>query len=194
MKGLLVIIAIVLLTGCVTYPESVKVPEGTQLASFESVNQANSQLNDQQARWSGVIAEITNLSKQTRLEVLYYPPEGNGRPKTKGEPAGRYRVYVDKFLEPEIYKKGKSITVLGKVANKELAKIGEFEYEYPTLQQSTVYLWPKKRDLTKVEFYYGWHGYHPRYYWHGGARHVYVVGKSGKKVPSQVSKKKPPRN
>jgi outer membrane lipoprotein len=195
MKGVLFSILVLLLSGCATYPEVVKVPEGTNLVAFATVSESNSNSNNlgQQARWSGVIASVTNLTNQTRLEVLYYPSESNGRPKVNGEPQGRYRVYVDKFLEPEVYKKGKAITVLGNIKSSEMAKIGEYEYEYPTLEKSTLYLWPKRKNLTQVEFYYGWHGFYPRYYWRGGARHVYIVGQSGKKTPTKVSPKRPPK-
>jgi len=179
----------VFLTGCASYPAVVQVPENTNLIGYDKVNAVASDFEKQKARWSGVIAEVKNHKDKTQLDILYYPASGNGRPVTKNDPIGRFRVYVDKFLDPAVYKQGKSITALGLIKAKETAKIGEYEYEYPTIDSATVYLWPKVKPQTKVQFDYGWHGYYPRWYWHGGVRHIYIVGK-GKPEPKQYGHKK----
>jgi len=189
MRAVLLAASILCLSACVSYPDAVKVEEGTNLVSFEQVSAPDSDFNKQAARWSGVIAEVKNLKSSTQIDVLYYPASNNGRPITKEEPIGRFRVYSDKFLDPAIYKQGKAITALGTVSPKETAKIGEFEYEYPTLRSATVYLWPKVKPRTQVEFYYGWYGPSPRWYWHGGARHIYVIGQ-GRKAPDGKQGKK----
>jgi len=175
------------LMACASYPESVRVPENTPLVSFDQASEASERHLKQQARWSGVIAETKNLADKTQLEVLYYPANSSGRPITKNEPVGRFRVYVEKFLDPAIYKQGKAITALGEVKEKESAKIGEFEYQYPTLESATVHLWPKQKPRTEVSVFYGWHGYHPSWYWHGGTRFIYVKQKgknTGRDKPS----------
>lgn len=180
-KRSFLVIAFIGLTGCASYPNEVQVAEGTNLTAFELANEPNSETVGQTARWSGIIADVKNLKDKTRVDVLYYPAASNGRPKTDDQPVGRFRVYADKFLDPAVFKKGKSITALGPLKEKETAKIDEYEYEYPTIDDATVFLWPKQQPRANVEFYYGWHGYHPRWYWNGGVRHIYVVGKSGKK-------------
>lgn len=189
MKAIIVVLALIL-TGCATYPDRVSVPENTPLVEFAKENRADQNHLGEQARWSGVIAEIKNGKTQTQLDVLYYEAKSNGRPNIKGEPAGRFRVKVDKFLDPAVYKKGKSITALGQLTKKETGKIGEYEYEYPTIADAKVFLWPKLKPPTQVEFYYGWHGYHPRWYWNGGMRHVYIVGQGNHKVPAAKASQK----
>lgn len=174
----LLAVLVVFISACASYPEQVKVAEGTQLIEYQQVSKVATNYIGKQARWSGVIADIANLSDKTRLEVLFYPPSQNGRPITKSDPVGRFRVYTDKFLDPAIYKQGKSITALGSIAEKQVAKIDEYEYEYPTLNDSIVFLWPKKPEQTRVQFQYGWYGYHPSWFWFGGRRHLYIVGQS----------------
>lgn len=176
------VIAALLITGCASYPDVVTVPENTPLVQFETVNQVDVNKVGETARWSGVIAGVNNKKKMTSLDVLYYPAQAGGRPKTSVEPIGRFRVNVDKFLDPAIYKKGKQITALGTLKAKESAKIGEYEYEYPTIAEAKVFLWPKSKPLPTYEYHYGWHGMHPRWYWHGGRRHVYVAGDAKVKV------------
>ncbi|MBU2883831.1 Slp family lipoprotein [Psychrosphaera sp. B3R10] len=186
MKKLLLGLLSLSLSACVSYPENVQVAEGTNLVSYTDVVESSAHIK-QLARWSGVIAEVTNHKETTQLDILYYPASGDGRPKTDEEPLGRFRVYSDTFLDPAIYKQGKSITALGTIAKKEMAKIGDFEYEYPTLVQSKIYLWKKQQPRTKVQFDYGFYG-HPRYYWNGGARHIYIIGKD-KPAPNHGTKK-----
>lgn len=191
MKKILSLILCVTLTACVSYPESVKVAEGTELTTYNDVVESESHIGAT-ARWSGVIAEVKNHKSRTQLDILYYDASHDGRPRTDAEPIGRFRVYSDEFLDPAIYKQGKSVTALGTVSQKETAKIGDFEYEYPTLVETKVHLWKKQQPRTKVQFNYGWYG-HPRYYWDGGARHIYIMGKS-KSVPSHRNIKDSKRN
>jgi len=194
LKFSILIILIAGLAGCASYPDSVAVSEETRLVGFEQENQANVNKVGETARWSGVIADINNGKKQTTLDVLYYPAQSNGRPKTSKEPIGRFRVKVDKFLDPAIYRKGKSVTALGNLLPKETGKIGEYEYEYPTIGGAKVFLWPKLEPPPKVEFYYGWHGYNPRWYWHGGRRHVYIIGQGSKPIPAGKAKSSQNKN
>ncbi|NVK25413.1 MAG: Slp family lipoprotein [Gammaproteobacteria bacterium] len=179
------------LSACVSYPDVVTVPEGTNLVEFETVNQVDSNKIGATARWSGVIAKVDNQKQSTNIDVLYYPAQIGGRPETSDEPTGRFRVKVNKFLDPEIYKKGKQITALGTLKEKETAKIGEYEYEYPTIDQAKVYLWPKSKPMPRLEYYYGWYGMYPRWYWHGGRRHIFIVGEErGKAKPAAQAKMK----
>ena len=177
-----------ILAGCASYPDSVQVAEGTALVAFEEVQKEDERYIGQKARWSGVIAGVKNRSDKTQLDVLYYDSSNSGRPQIKDEPAGRFRVLVDGFLEPEVFKKGKSITALGEIKAKETEKIDEYEYVYPTLTNAKLHLWKKLKEPAKVEFYYGWPGHHPRWYWHGGVRHKYIIGGNKKLKPAGVIK------
>ncbi|MDC2888480.1 Slp family lipoprotein [Psychrosphaera sp. G1-22] len=122
MKKLLLGLLSLSLSACVSYPENVQVAEGTNLVSYTDVVESSAHIK-QLARWSGVIAEVTNHKETTQLDILYYPASGDGRPKTDEEPLGRFRVYSDTFLDPAIYKQGKSITALGTIAKKKWLKL-----------------------------------------------------------------------
>lgn len=191
MKSLVLGLVSVLLVACVSYPESVQVKEGTELVAYQSVVESNQHVG-KLARWSGVVAEVKNHKDTTQIDVLYYPAGADGRPRIGDEPMGRFRVFVDGFLDPAIYKQGVEVTALGEISAKQTAKIGDYEYEYPTLVHSKVHLWKKQKPRARVEFNYGWYGY-PRYYWNGGARHIYIIGKD-KPAPNHVQKKGDKRN
>jgi outer membrane lipoprotein len=184
MKGFLVACLTLVLSGCASYPDNVSVVEGTELTTFNEVNNSDANFIGKTVRWSGVIAKISNEKTLTNLDVLYYPAASNGRPKTQDEPLGRFRVVINGFVDPAIYRQGKAITVLGQLKESETAKIGEYEYEYPTLTSKNIHLWKAVVVKPQVQFNYAWHGVSPRWHWRGGVRHVYVVGDKNRTLPS----------
>ncbi len=169
------LIGLFVLSGCASYPEYVKVPDGTNLVSYDIVKTDGNELQGLKARWSGIIAGVVNKARQTQFDILYYPSNGVGRPKIKDEPLGRFRVYVDAFLDPEIYQKGREVIVLGTVTQKETQKIGEYDYEYPTLKDAKIHLWKKNQDSTDEKFFFGWYGKNPHGYWDNGNRHHHII-------------------
>lgn len=189
-KSLMILGAIALLGGCASYPDLVSVPENTKLTEYSSASADDAKLVGQQARWSGVIADIKNEVDKTRFDVLYYPAKSNGRPDLKDDPVGRFRVYVNGFLDPEVFKKGKSVTALGEIKSSESQKIDEYEYVYPTLTNAKLHLWKNSVAPARVQFHYGWYGYNPRWYWQGGTRHLYIIGGNNKIKPTGVVKSK----
>ncbi len=182
--------AIALLGGCASYPDLVSVPENTTLAEYSSASADDAKLVGQQARWSGVITDIKNEADKTRVDALYYPAKSNGRPDLKDVPVGRFRVYVNGFLDPEVFEKGKPVTVLGEIKSSESQKIDEYEYVYPTLTNAKIHLWKSSVAPSRVKFHYGSYGYNPRWYRPGGTRNLYIIGGNNKIKPTGVVKSK----
>lgn len=178
MKGFLVACLTLVLTGCASYPDNVAVAEGTELTNFTDVNNSNSNVIGQTVRWSGVIAKISNEKTLTKLDVLYYPASKNGRPITKDEPLGRFRVVINGFVDPAVYRQGKAVTALGNLKEPETDRIGEYEYEYPTLTSKNIHLWEAVVIKPQVQLNYGWYGTSPRWYWRDGVRRVYINEKN----------------
>jgi outer membrane lipoprotein len=190
MKKILLASLALVLSGCASYPDNVSVADGTELTSFEEVSKSDSALIGKTVRWSGIIAKVSNEKKVTKFDVLYYPASTNGRPKTSDQPLGRFRVVIEGFIDPAIYKQGKAITALGQLKASETAKIGEYEYEYPTLISKNIHLWEPLQKAPPVQFNYGWHGVQPNWYWRGGVRHVYIIGQGGAQRPAAQVKPK----
>lgn len=188
MNRFLVTCLALVLSGCASYPEKVAVAEGTELTDFINLDNSNVNLIGKTARWSGVIAKVSNEKAVTKLDVLYYPASKNGRPQTKDEPLGRFRVVVEGFVDPAVYSQGKAITALGQLKESETAKIGEYEYSYPTIVSKNIHLWKKVEPTAQVQFHYGWHGTYPRWHWRGGARHLYIIGEGKTKKPTGQAK------
>lgn len=173
-KKLTLIIAALMLAACASVPDSLKVAEGQQLVTYQQVMsnpQGNVGIN---ARWGGVIAKIENKADSTVLEIVDHELKSNGRPALSDQSVGRFRVYVDSFLDPMIYHSGRSITFVGQVRGTESGLVGEHPYTYPALHASSYYMWDVRSrvDVTSVSrsmwpgsYWGGWYGWGSRGMW-----------------------------
>ena len=164
MKLLSVLFASALvLGGCASYPEAVRVSEGTTLISYQSATQGGVQQGT--ARWSGVIAKVQNNANDTRLEVVYFPANASGRPLVADQTDGRFVAYIPGFVDPMVYQQGKSVTVLGSLSQPEAGMVDQYQYVYPVVKEAKVYLWPKQQE-TRVDVVDPWPMWRAPYpYW-----------------------------
>jgi outer membrane lipoprotein len=159
----LAIVLVVTMAGCAMVPESIQVADDTSLVDYKQVAASPDTTSEKTARWGGVITKVENLPKATMIEVLHYPLRGYGRPVSVADSAGRFRVYVDGFLDPMIYEQGRTVTFTGKVLGTEEGLVGEHNYVFPTLKAVGYHLW---KDIERVDIthfnqypfggYYGW--------------------------------------
>lgn len=174
LKKLSLVLAVSLLSACSTTPESLVVAENTELVQYQQVVTGAEQSKGKIARWGGVIAEISNQPDATVLEMVHFPIKSYGRPISGDQSVGRFKVYVSGFLDPMVYKVGRSITFVGQVLGTEKGKVGEQDYTFPTLHADNYHLWKELPDVEVAHIeiwphhygYYGWYGwpYHHRSY------------------------------
>jgi outer membrane lipoprotein len=156
-------VAMFLSVGCNTLmPEPIRTDAQINLVEFSQLNTQKGEYVKQQARWGGMIAKVTNLEKKSVLEIVHFDLSDGGKPKVRRESKGRFKVYVDGFVDPMIYQQGKLITALGHISDAESGQIGEYEYQFPTLMGANVYLWKKSRPV-EVAFYQPWLTSYPMY-------------------------------
>lgn len=179
-RRLFSVMGILWLAGCSTIPDSIQVADDSQLAEYNKVSQLPDQNIAKEVRWGGVIASVENLQDVTRLDIVQYPLRSYGRPLTNRESEGRFRVYVDGFLDPLIYEKGRAVTVTGKIVGAEDGMVGEHNYQFPTVKADGYHLWKKiQRVIVNDPFWpnrfgpgwgWGWpYFYGPRpIFWGGG--------------------------
>ncbi|WP_281558978.1 Slp family lipoprotein [Thalassomonas sp. RHCl1] len=191
MKKLFVCFSALVLTACSAIPEKLQLAPDTPLTNYKDALAVSYSDAVAQARWGGVIAKVDNLKDSTRIEVVHFELSPSTRPKQKDETLGRFRVYYPGLLDPMIYKKGKSITVVGNIAAPESGTIGEHPYQYPVVKADAVHLWKdiQQADVMLVQnpFWHTpsyWHHYNP--YGH----HPVVIRRSsnGKKSSSAGNK------
>lgn len=152
--GSILVLSSALLSGCVTTtPDKLQTGDETSLLLFKDAFSQN--IVNKKARWGGVIADITHEKKMTRIEVSNFALKSYGKPIVSDESDGRFYVYTKQFLDPIIYKKGRSITALGEFKGLEPGKVGEYEYEYPTLVNSSIHIWKEVKEV-QIEYIDPW--------------------------------------
>lgn len=120
--------------------------------------------------WGGVIIDTVNRPEGTEITVLETPLDSGGEPGDEEFSRGRFIAKSLQFLDPEIYKNGRKITVAGEITGQETRPLGAMQYRYPVLMIKELHLW-KKETVTYVypRYYWGfWDWYYPSpwpYYW-----------------------------
>ncbi len=122
--------------------------EGT----FNEVSTANAQQGGApgaKVRWGGEIIKTEPGPQQTCFFVLSEPLDNQARPTGghDGQTQGRFVACRDGFYDPEVFTRGREITVTGTVHGAVSQKVGDFDYAYPRVEADVVYLWPKRWSI-----------------------------------------------
>lgn len=157
-----------LLAGCSTFPDKLKLEDTTQLVMYEDAASKAEEVKGKILRWGGAIAKVENKQDSTVFEMVYYPLNGYGRPISGEESMGRYRIHVNGFMDPLVYQVGRLMTFTGELNGLEKGLVGEHEYVFPTANVKAYYLWKnvQRIDVTSVHVwpYQYWYGHYPRRY------------------------------
>jgi len=154
--GLLVISAV---TGCAIVPNEIDVAKNTNLVPFEKVSNntvsvgpntaapMSASSKGKKARWGGKIVSVENKKDVSEIEVVFFPENSYGKPRTSMASAGRFKAVVDGFVDPLVFEQGRLITVVGEVGDGQSGIIGEQDYTYPTLNAMGYYMWKESSDV-----------------------------------------------
>ena len=102
----------------------------------------------------GKIIDVTAATEGSELTILQLPLDQNQRPVDEDRSEGRYLIRFQRFLEPEIYKKGSLITAVAKLTAVEIRAIGQFDFAYPVFQEVELKVWPKSQPSGPL-FHFG---------------------------------------
>ena len=127
-------------------------------------------------RWGGTITEVRNTAEGTTvLEVVSRPLRRGGRPIRDDRTDGRFLAEVDGFLDPEIVKAGRDVTVSGRLEALREGRIGESDYRFPVVAVSDYRYWKVRPRTVPVHFPHpyplGSAHHHP--FWHGWPHRPY---------------------
>ncbi|KXK29848.1 MAG: hypothetical protein UZ01_01824 [Candidatus Brocadia sinica] len=115
---------------------------------------------------SGVIIETKNTKEGTLLEVLQCPAGYRGKPKDADETGGRFLALDSRYLDVDVFAKGRSVTIAGEIQGKRTLPLGEIEYTYPLISVKEIYLWPVEKNYPSRYYYYN-------DYWWWRSRYLY---------------------
>ncbi len=140
MKNLAIVSALFIITACSSLPPELENDSTNLVTNYSQFAKAQATKN-KPVRLGGVVAKVTNLPQQTRLEIVNLPIDSTGRPDIKVDPKGRFVAYVPEFLDPVTYAAGRLVTVMGISAAPELGVVGEYQYQFPVIQATGHHLW-----------------------------------------------------
>lgn len=117
----------------------------------------------------GTIIQTTNFKDHSDVEILQKPLDGNYQPQAMDTADGRFLARCREFLDPEIYKAGRDISVAGTVEGKVERPVGEVSYAYPLINCQKLQLWYGRRDDYDypAPYWYGPYGGYGGYGWYG---------------------------
>ncbi len=156
-------LSLVALGGCAVVPEPL---EGDYSQSFHPA-QATDDSVGARVRWGGSVVQTRPEADRTCIEILAHRLDSSTRPDRSDEDLGRFLACRGTFLDPEIFTRGREVTVTGRLAGFQSGQVGDFAYEYPVVEADTVYLWPQRVDIDRYDYGFSrWHHpYYPYYWW-----------------------------
>ena len=111
----------------------------------------------------GYILETKNLADQTSILVLQAPLGFLDEPKSRDDSEGRFIVLHQDKLDPEVYKRGRKITVAGTVVGLTTAKTEDCPNQCLNIESREMHLWPETYYYPRRYYPYGDpYPYYPR--------------------------------
>ena len=115
--------------------------------------------NDEIVIWGGRILATVNHPDRTDITILASALDYGLEPRPDSYAEGRFIARTGRFLDPEVYARGRSVTLAGEIAGVQEEPLGETRYVYPVVNVLQIHLWPER------EPYYGGYYYSPGYYY-----------------------------
>jgi outer membrane lipoprotein len=130
----------------------------------------------------GVIVKTENRNEGTLLEIYQTEINHYGKPIDTDISKGRFLAMYEEFLDSEIYRKGRKVTIAGVVRGGEVKKLGEIDYNYPYLTIKEIHLWKEEQPCESGPYHYEfWEPFYwePWYRWYAPYRLYQYTPKNG---------------
>ena len=145
-SALMTAVCACLLSGCVTVPEPLR-------GEFSDLPPNQPGASAERVRWGGRLIDVLPAADQTCLEVLGMPLDSSARPRDLDADIGRFRACKAGFLDPAVFISGREVTVIGAIEAQVERQIGEYNYRMPQVRVETLFLWPPRPDIERIEIH-----------------------------------------
>jgi outer membrane lipoprotein len=141
-RPLILATATAALAACATVPQPLR-------GTYTDLSTASAQqggASGAKVRWGGEIIKTEPGPQETCFYLLSRPLDKQARPKasSEGDSQGRFVACRQGFYDPEVFTRGRDVTVTGALQGTVSQKVGNYDYAYPRVQADVVYLWPKQ--------------------------------------------------
>ncbi|MBS0591194.1 MAG: Slp family lipoprotein [Proteobacteria bacterium] len=138
---MLAIGAFALLGGCATIPAPLT---GNDFSTATPQQVVATNADGQRVRWGGEIIRVDPHADRTCFEILSRELYADARPSRRDKSDGRFIACKQGFFDPEVYTRGRDVTVVGSVGGTERRKVGDYDYTFAKVDATEVYMWPKR--------------------------------------------------
>jgi outer membrane lipoprotein len=149
-----------LLPACTTIPEQLQ-------GAYSEISPARVEpsVYGSSVLWGGVIIDAKNKENNTCFEILSREMDKYRRPLVEDRTSGRFIACKPGFYDPEVFAKGREVTITGTIRNIEARQIDEFSYRYPVLDIDELVLWEVRQDVLVYNNYDPF--FYPHYWGYG---------------------------
>ncbi|MCG6891976.1 MAG: Slp family lipoprotein [Desulfobacteraceae bacterium] len=163
--GMLTVLATVLVASCAVMPQPLTREALPDLPFPILVQRAGSYAGNT-VILGGYVIEVRQTAGESRLVAIQAPLGLGQKPRSKDLSRGRLIVHYAGFLDPEVYERGRKITVGGRLLGSSATEAGPEAYPYVRIQAESVYLWPPERPAPPPAYWDPWWNPYPyRWYW-----------------------------
>jgi len=152
---LLLVIAVVGLSGCATIISDKSLSLVDRTASFEDVKKDPQGYAGKYLLVGGAIARVRNTGEEGEIEVVQFKTDDDGKITDTTRSGGRFLAVKSGFVDPAVYKIGLLVTLVGEVQGKKTRRLEQIDYTYPVLLIREVHLWQPGEISAPPAFHFG---------------------------------------
>jgi len=122
-------------------------PPANLAGQYDRVTVQDAQTQPRQGvavRWGGKLISTRPAKDQTCFEIASFPLDDTARPQPSDESPGRFIACTPGFYDPAVYVPGRDVTVAGALNGTMPGRVGQYDYTFPRVDATTVYLWPDR--------------------------------------------------
>jgi outer membrane lipoprotein len=160
---LFLVASVVFLSGCAHVISRDVLKEVDKDISFAQLRKGPQDYQGKVVLLGGVIVKTVNRKEGTLLEVYQTGIDRRGKPIKLDASCGRFLAYYEGFLDSEIYRKGREVTIAGIVEGEEVLRLGEIDYRYPYLVVKEIHLWEEEQARVYAPYPWWWDPWYPWY-------------------------------
>src|SRR5215217_4751878 len=119
---LMLVAVIPLFAACATAPK----PLQGQFTLVSANDVAATGRTGEIVRWGGLVIDVEPEAERTCMQILSRELSETARPRDRDVSEGRFVACREGFYDPEIFTKGREVTVAGRVAGMTTRPVGEY--------------------------------------------------------------------
>jgi outer membrane lipoprotein len=159
---------LVILSSCSPVLNRNLMKEGERSVSFSALRQYPAENRDKLFIFGGVIVQTRLTGQGSQIEAIHVPVDRYGSFSERGRSEGRFLAIMPEdggMLDPEVFRRGRRITIAGDFSGLKTAQIDDMEYRYPVFRIRQIHLWPREEYYYPSSYYDPWFYPYPYYFW-----------------------------